>query len=59
MPKDASLENDPILQALGYQPWQVDGSIDADRSEGSGAVNSWLQFGLWEDSKLLKILLLE
>ena len=44
MPEHSTLENDPIFAALGYQPREIDSSVNANRRESIGTFKARRQF---------------
>lgn len=46
MAEDGALENDAVLPALAYEPWEINGGVDTHRCEGVTVVNPRCQLAL-------------
>lgn len=52
MVEDGAVQLDAVREALAYEIWEVNGCVDADRSEGCAGVDARLELFLRDDSEV-------
>lgn len=53
--ENCPLHDDTVFQTLRNQPRQVDGSVNTDRREARGVVDSWFELRFWDFAELFRV----